>query len=703
MRTPSRFRLSALVMAGALVLPAGVPLPLCAAQWRAPTVSHDEHDGGTVSAAGASLSALIVAEPDASWLRVGFDVNRIPPGVLMRITSAQDGATQVLDAAARRAWGGRSAYFNGDSVRIEFIAAAAMPAGAVSLERIASVVEAGPAPWPERSLCAADDRLPVDVGAGPTAEARLMPAECTAWLIGEVCMLSAGHCASTSGGTEGPWVVQFNVPPSSAAGELRHPSPEHQYPVDPASVQTAEPVILGNDWMYFGVLRNGDTGLSPREAQGITHQLAPEVPPADDRLVAVRGFGTVASPVPASWNQVLLESRGSLVERTRDIFRYNADTTGGNSGSPVIDLSTGLAIAVHTNAGCESLGGNQGTRIDNPALRAALADPQGVCRFRDCDADGINDFEQLALGLATDCNGDGILDRCQIDTGELDDCDGNGVPDLCEWVDCDGNGVLDACDLLAGDASDCNGNGWLDRCDLAPAPTLLMSGPLGPILTSAGPITHTFRGESPASHAAAGEALLGELTLTARADLGASNERLRLWVGGVSFGEVFVSPADGDCFPATASVLIPFELLEDVAAADGLFVELEPAGPVDNACLDPSSVEIELRYATTPRSLDADQDGIPDECADAPHNACAADITTAGANPGEPAWGVPDDRISTDDLVYFIEAWLARADDADLVSDGSGLPWADTGPDGLVTAADLVYFVELWVTRCGSL
>ena len=60
--------------------------------------------------------------------------------------------------------------------------------------------------------------------------------------------------------------------------------------------------------------------------------------------------------------------------------QYTTDTTGGNSGSPVIFEDTGEAIGIHTHAGCNSGGGaNNGTGINHPGLQDYLANPQGVC------------------------------------------------------------------------------------------------------------------------------------------------------------------------------------------------------------------------------------------------------------------------------------------------------------------------------------
>ena len=62
-------------------------------------------------------------------------------------------------------------------------------------------------------------------------------------------------------------------------------------------------------------------------------------------------------------------------------LNYAADTTGGNSGSPIVHEPTGIAIGIHTHGGCNDTPGtgNNGTSLTNPALAAALAAPRGVC------------------------------------------------------------------------------------------------------------------------------------------------------------------------------------------------------------------------------------------------------------------------------------------------------------------------------------
>jgi hypothetical protein len=60
-------------------------------------------------------------------------------------------------------------------------------------------------------------------------------------------------------------------------------------------------------------------------------------------------------------------------------LEYQVDTSGGNSGSPVIYEPTGEVIGVHGQAGCSSTAGNKGTGSNHTAWQAALADPKGVC------------------------------------------------------------------------------------------------------------------------------------------------------------------------------------------------------------------------------------------------------------------------------------------------------------------------------------
>ena len=87
---------------------------------------------------------------------------------------------------------------------------------------------------------------------------------------------------------------------------------------------------------------------------------------------------------------------------------------------------------------------------------------------RDCNGNGVPDFEDLSSGASFDCNGNGVPDECDVPPiGSGIDCDGDLVPDECQLAehDCNGNGVLDECDVVAGTSPDENRNRIPDECE----------------------------------------------------------------------------------------------------------------------------------------------------------------------------------------------------------------------------------------------
>jgi V8-like Glu-specific endopeptidase len=311
----------------------------------------------------------VVGVAEAAWVRVLFDEAELAPGAFIKITSLTDGHAQFLDAQSVRQWAFTSAYFNGDSVRVEVFGGD--EPSRVKVSRVLADVVPG---WDARSICGTvDDRA---LSSDPRA-ARLLSIGCTAWLFNnrQNCLLTAGHCGPSAG-----YVVQFNVPLSTSGGGLVNPGPEDQYPVDPSSIQTNGGGGVGNDWATFGVFDNSNTGLSPFASQGATYQLAGALPPNDGRAIRVTGYGTTSSPVSPTWNQVQKTHAGPFAGAPGTSLQYRPDTTGGNSGSPVIDDVTGLAIGIHTHGGCTSSGGaNQGTQITYAPAQAAINAPLGTC------------------------------------------------------------------------------------------------------------------------------------------------------------------------------------------------------------------------------------------------------------------------------------------------------------------------------------
>jgi hypothetical protein len=378
-------------------------------------------DSGLVEHSNTGRGAEIVfsvdvAAPGAPWVRMRFDEIILPGGSstangsYLVITSHLDGATQFLDAVSVDQWRNTSAYFNGDAVSIDLIA---YPGTGDNRLAMSSIV-AGVDPAQPASICGnVDDR---ELSNDPRC-ARALPVTCSASIIDDCnyCMTTAGHCV------DGLEVLEFNVPLSNPNGTLVHPPPEDQYAVDPVSIQSQ---TINGDWAYFGCFPNANTGLTAAEAQGDYFVLAPKAPPMQGQDIRVTGYGAVSFPVDPTWHLAQKTHVGPFVFSNGSIIRYAVDTTSGNSGSPVIDETTGEAFGVHTSAGCNALGGNTGTSVNNSEWKAALAAPKGICAplgsctcqadFNDDGSLDVLDFVAVqkaftAGDLAADFDDDGML------------------------------------------------------------------------------------------------------------------------------------------------------------------------------------------------------------------------------------------------------------------------------------------------------
>ncbi len=338
-----------------------------------------EVDSGRVSNGGESESVVFSQRiwiPGAAALRLEFDEVVLSglvsdgSGSYLRIRSTLDGAEQRLNALHVRQWNHTSAYMNGDEVIVEIVA---QPGTGENLLRM-STVQAEFEPFGGRSICGpTDDR----VLSSDNRAARLLPIGCSGWLINDCnhCFLTAGHCSPSSGSIT---AVEFNVPLSNSNGSLNHPPPEDQYAPDVSSRQSNGGQGIGNDYAYFGVFPNSNTGLTPYEAYGDAFELSAP-PPVQGQNIRITGYGTTGSPVPPQWNQVQKTHAGPYFSFSGTTVSYQTDTTGGNSGSPVIDDSTGLAIGIHTHGGCGSSSGNYGTGLNHTGVQSFLANPKGVC------------------------------------------------------------------------------------------------------------------------------------------------------------------------------------------------------------------------------------------------------------------------------------------------------------------------------------
>jgi hypothetical protein len=324
----------------------------------------------------------VVTIPTSSWLRLEYqgvllsgNADRGSDGSFLRLTSMRDGATQTQHLRHVGEWQDTSAYFNGDTVLVELLA----HPGTGDNRLVLKAAQAGPAAPPgDDTICGpVDDRV---LSSDPRV-GRNQPTGCTSWMINDCshCFLTAGHCAGS-----GLQVVEFNVPLSNGNGSLNHPPPSDQYAVDTSSLQDNGGQGVGNDWAYFGVFDNSTTGLSAYAAQGNQAFDLINPPGVSGQNIRITGNGSTSSPVSPTWYLVQKTHSGPYFSFSGTTVRYTTDTTGGNSGSPVILDGTNQAIGIHTHGGCSSTGGsNAGTGANHSGLQNALANPQGVC---DCPA-----------------------------------------------------------------------------------------------------------------------------------------------------------------------------------------------------------------------------------------------------------------------------------------------------------------------------
>ncbi|MBL8759916.1 MAG: hypothetical protein JNL50_01305 [Phycisphaerae bacterium] len=344
--------------------------------------SHEEVlsiDSGLVEAPadGEGLQAVwgtIVESKNAPWLRLAFESLSLSGDPAnenasrLKITSLLDGGVQWLNAETAGQWRLTSAFMNGEAVLVELFAAPGTGPSRVVMTKV-TVGEDGP---DQRSICGTVDNRVLSFDDRNARHS----VGCSSWVINDLnsMFMTAGHC-----GTSGGHVMQFKVPLSTASGGLVNPPPEHQYTVEATSVQGVNGGI-GNDWGYFGVSANSNTGFTPFQSYGLRHVLGNAGAPSG-HTIRITGYGTVSSPVSPTWNQVQKTHTGSYTALVGTNVQYAVDTTGGNSGSCVLNDTTGFAIGVHTHAGCSSSGGaNNGTAVQLASLQNALNNPTGICK-----------------------------------------------------------------------------------------------------------------------------------------------------------------------------------------------------------------------------------------------------------------------------------------------------------------------------------
>jgi len=261
------------------------------------------------------------------------------------------------------------------------------------------------------------------------------------------------------------------------------------------------------------------------------------------------------------------------------------------------------------------------------------------------------------------------------------DCNGNGIDDFLEILlnpdlDLDFDGVIDACQIAADPSLDCNNNGILDSVEVRPTTRMRF-----------GPFVEVAPGQPRNFVIPATELLDSDLTITigGKGNFNGSTRFVILRLGNP--GEQFtvnvpLNMSSCNVDGGVITVTVPYSAVAGMLP--GIPVELDVSAAATPTCTW-NSLNVRVEY-TSQGAIDSDGNGVPDNCE------CSADVT------GPSLDGVPDGRVNSFDLNYFIMKWIVGQFDYEPVADVTG-PALDGVPDGVVNAFDLNYYVALWLEQ----
>ncbi len=402
----------------------------------------------------------------AHSLQLLFDTVEIGPDDAVILTNPRDGETQRLDHLRLKQWRNHTAWFNGDRVDVA-IELAPGSTGQIVIRTVYAGIQ--PILGTSNTICGSGDErtLSNDARVCRLVMTAASCGSCTGWLISSTnTILGAGHCADPLP----DWFViaEFNTPASNAAGCAQHPPVADQYPVDQSTIQFENLGLPGggDDWAVARLHPNS-TGTTAFGNQGSFFSLATTlpayIPPFVVPNLRVTGHGDDSNNATRAYDQQT--DTGTHFGYVGDQIRHRVDTEGGNSGSPIIDTATGLAIGIHTNGGCgtSSTSSNSGTSILRPALQTAIAQTVG------CSTQFLASSQSGAADPVT----------CDFQVF-------NGTPAANSWV---GFGITSASDwdLIHEDASSVLGGG---SCDF-----IIANGRLGTVAPTSGELNR-FSGGS---------------------------------------------------------------------------------------------------------------------------------------------------------------------------------------------------------------
>lgn len=313
-----------------------------------------------------------VADPDgtADWIRIHFDQFDIGDRDYVTITSADGEESYSVEGreAPHQPVEYYSLPIDGASATVELYAVPGSSGNGIHVDYLDVAIE----PPLFRTICGpTDDRT----GSTDARVARMMVKKngktyvCTSFLISENgCFLTAGHCLDGVDLTKaGNVVTQFNVPASSSGGGTKSPGAKDQYKLDPNVPPCFANNGPGDDYGVYKTRPNEKTKKAAGEAQGGHFDLKTAAPTVGG-AATVTGHGAD----DGADNFTQQTETGTVTGVAGNRVDHNADTRGGNSGSPVTNSSGGV-MAIHTHGGCTPAGGsNSGTSVLHPGLQACI-------------------------------------------------------------------------------------------------------------------------------------------------------------------------------------------------------------------------------------------------------------------------------------------------------------------------------------------
>lgn len=205
-----------------------------------------------------------------------------------------------------------------------------------------------------KSICGIEDnRTPSFEPEVGRTQQRGAVGGCTVTMIGRSCAITAGHCLDSL------QEVHFNTGPtftrrSTQNGEdqlfLSLPGLHDVYHVMDERI-FGEYSGIGMDWAVIAIDKNAYTQQYPGDLQGYYEVDFNTLPEVGDML-RITGYGVVNDNRELTVSQQTDAGVTFGVDKEKAILYHQVDTTGGNSGSAVIDERTGKIVGIHTHAGC---------------------------------------------------------------------------------------------------------------------------------------------------------------------------------------------------------------------------------------------------------------------------------------------------------------------------------------------------------------